>query len=134
MTPRGGAREGAGRPPRTEPKSRPIWCGQMAEQDLALILTLTPDERYDALMDAVAARGFELEAEAERRGRMCDGTEQVDVEKAQELAVDGLFTDGEHYKQWYLERVLEALGVDLHAMRLEQHEEKWLVWDEGIAP
>ena len=68
MTPRGGAREGAGRPPRTEPKSRPIWCGQMAEQDLALILTLTPDERYDALMDAVAARGFELEAEAERRG------------------------------------------------------------------
>ena len=65
---------------------------------------------------------------------MCDGTEQVDVEKAQELAVDGLFTDGEHYKQWYLERVLEALGVDLQAMRLEQHEEKWLVWDEGIAP
>ena len=65
---------------------------------------------------------------------MCDGTEQVDVEKAQELAVDGLFTDDGHHKQWYLERVLEALGVDLQAMRLEQHEEKWLVWDEGIAP
>ena len=68
MTPRGGRRKGAGRPPRTEPKSRPIWCGQMSEQDRALILTLTPGERYDALMDAVAARGFELEAEAERRG------------------------------------------------------------------
>ena len=69
MTPRGGAREGAGRPRREAPKSRPIWCGQMAEQDRALILdTLTPDERYTALMDAVAARGFELEAEAERRG------------------------------------------------------------------
>jgi len=69
MTPRGGAREGVGRPPRTEPKSRPIWCGQMAEQDRALILELlTPGERYEALMDAVAARGFELEAEAERRG------------------------------------------------------------------
>ena len=50
MTPRGGAREGVGRPPRTEPKSRPIWCGQMAEQDRAAILTLTPGERYDALM------------------------------------------------------------------------------------
>ena len=66
---RGGAREGAGRPPRTEPKSRPIWCGQMSEQDRALILELlTPEERYAVLMDAVAARGFELEAEAERRG------------------------------------------------------------------
>ena len=54
MTPRGGAREGAGRPPRTGPKSLPIWCGQMAEQDRALILELlTPGERYEALMDAV---------------------------------------------------------------------------------
>ena len=52
--PRGGAREGAGRPPRQEPKSKPIWCGQMPEQDRALILeTLEPQERYDALMDAV---------------------------------------------------------------------------------
>ena len=68
MTPRGGKRPGAGRPPRTEPKSRPIWCGQMSEQDRALILTLTPGERYEALMDAVAVKGFELEAEAERRG------------------------------------------------------------------
>ena len=53
MTPRGGRRKGAGRPLRTEPKSLPIWCGQMSEQDRALILTLTPDERYAALMDAV---------------------------------------------------------------------------------
>ena len=58
MTPRGGVREGAGRPRRTEPKSRPIWCGQMAEQDRALILELlTPDERYTALMDAVWMKG-----------------------------------------------------------------------------
>ena len=54
MTPRGGRRKGAGRPPRTEPKSRPIWCGQMSEQDRALILELlAPGERYAALMDAV---------------------------------------------------------------------------------
>ena len=52
-TPRGGKREGAGRPPRQEPKSRPIWCGQMAEADRLMILeTLTPQERGDALMDA----------------------------------------------------------------------------------
>ena len=65
-TPRGGAREGAGRPRREAPKSLPIWCGQMAEQDRALVLgLLTPGERYTALMDAVAVRGFELEAEGE---------------------------------------------------------------------
>ena len=57
MTPRGGARDGAGRPPRTEPKSRPIWCGQMGEDDRALIVaTLTPAERLDALLDAVLVK------------------------------------------------------------------------------
>ena len=54
MTPRGGRREGAGRHPRKERKARPIWCGQMAEQDRALILELlTPGERKAALLDAV---------------------------------------------------------------------------------
>ncbi len=64
MTPRGGARAGAGRPPRTEPKSLPIWCGQMSEQDRALILEmLTPAERYTALLDAAAIKGYMLEGE-----------------------------------------------------------------------
>ena len=50
-TTHGGAREGAGRPPRQEPKSKPIWCGQMPEADRALIIErLTPSERYAALM------------------------------------------------------------------------------------
>jgi len=58
MTPRGGAREGAGRKPRPTPKAYPIWCGQMAPEDRALILErLTPDERFDALMDAARAKG-----------------------------------------------------------------------------
>lgn len=57
MTPRGGAREGAGRKPRQEPKSYPIWCGQMAPEDRALILeTLSPAERFDALMSAVGKK------------------------------------------------------------------------------
>ncbi len=53
-TPRGGARPGAGRPRRTGPRSKPIWCGQMSEEDRKLILeTLEPKERHAALMDAV---------------------------------------------------------------------------------
>ena len=53
-TPRGGKREGAGRPPRQEPKAKPIWCGQMSEADREAILEwLTPQERGKALMDAV---------------------------------------------------------------------------------
>ena len=47
----GGARPGAGRPARGEPKARPIWCGQMSPEQRDLILnTLTPRERYGALM------------------------------------------------------------------------------------
>lgn len=58
MTPRGGKREGAGRPPRQEPKSRAIWCGQMPEEHRALILErLTPDERHEALLDAATLKG-----------------------------------------------------------------------------
>ena len=57
MTTHGGAREGAGRPPRQEPKSLPIWCGQMSESDRRLILErLTPQERYTALMREVKER------------------------------------------------------------------------------
>ena len=52
-TPRGGAREGAGRPPRQEPKARPIWCGQISEEDRKLILErLTPQQRHAALIQA----------------------------------------------------------------------------------
>ena len=52
MTPtHGGAREGAGRPKRQEPKALPIWCGQISDEDRALILErLTPQERHAALM------------------------------------------------------------------------------------
>ena len=58
MTTHGGARPGAGRPKRQEPKSRPIWCGQMSEQDRRLILErLTPTERHAALMDAAERKG-----------------------------------------------------------------------------
>ena len=58
MTPHGGARPGAGRKPRQEPKSKPIWCGQMSPEDRALILErLTPQERHAALMGAAERKG-----------------------------------------------------------------------------
>ena len=56
-TARGGAREGAGRPPREEPKSYPIWVGQISEDDRQFIIsTLEPQERFAALMEAARER------------------------------------------------------------------------------
>lgn len=54
MPPKGGKREGSGRPSRSEPKSLPIWCGQISDKDRRQILdNLTPEERFLALMKAV---------------------------------------------------------------------------------
>lgn len=55
-------------------------------------------------------------------------------EKAIQYAVSGLLVDGAHHKQWCLERVLEALGVDLAELRdtLEGMGYGWS--EEGIAP
>ena len=41
----------------------------------------------------------------------------MDIEKAKELATNGLQTDGGHHKQWYLEEILKALDVDLEELR-----------------
>jgi hypothetical protein len=50
---KGGARPRAGRKPRSEPKSTPVWVGQRTEQERDYILRhLTPDERYQALLKA----------------------------------------------------------------------------------
>lgn len=53
----GGPGRGQGRHPRTEPKAKPVWCGQISEQQRAHILeTLTPEERLAALLQAAAAK------------------------------------------------------------------------------
>lgn len=53
----GGARAGAGRHQREEPKSKPIWCGQHTDEQRELIIqNLTPEERLDALLKAAAAK------------------------------------------------------------------------------
>ena len=48
-------------------------------------------------------------------------------------AISGLVTDGAHHKQWYLERILEALNVDLGELR-KQLEGKDHDWEPGVAP
>ncbi len=56
-------------------------------------------------------------------------------EKAKELAISGLLGqvgEGWH-KQWYLERILEALGYDLAKIREELQSEDY-DWEDGIAP
>lgn len=57
MTPRGGVRPGAGKPKRTEPKSKPIWCGHMSETERQLIIAmLTPEERGQLLLEVAILR------------------------------------------------------------------------------
>jgi hypothetical protein len=49
-THRGGARPGAGRKARPEPRSKGIWCGQITKNERKEIMTLTPEERRKALV------------------------------------------------------------------------------------
>lgn len=56
----------------------------------------------------------------------------IDKEKAKELAVEGLLTDSGHHKQWFLERILEALGYDLAQIYDELQPD--YDWEDGIAP
>lgn len=49
----GGARKGAGRKARPSAKSKPIWCGQISQEDRAFIVKwLSPEDRYQVLMAA----------------------------------------------------------------------------------
>ena len=54
------------------------------------------------------------------------------AEKVKELVIDGLITDGSHHKQWYLEQILIALGIDVD--KLHEEYERDYDWERGIAP
>ena len=54
-------------------------------------------------------------------------------EELKELCISGLFTDGAHHKQWYLEEILKLLGFDLNKIRDELNTKDYY-WDEAIAP
>ena len=56
-----------------------------------------------------------------------------DRKTAIELLTDALLTDGGHHKQWYIERALEALGINLNGLH-KQMQLRDNDWEEGIAP
>lgn len=58
-------------------------------------------------------------------------TEEIVLVK--KLAIEGLMTDGAHHKQWYLEEILKAIGVDLKDLR-ETLRKTDYDWEDGIAP
>ena len=49
----------------------------------------------------------------------------TEQETVRDLIIGGLCTDGEHHKQWYLEQIAKALGIDLTEP---------LDYEKGIAP
>ena len=51
-------------------------------------------------------------------------TQEEKLKKIRELVSDGLQTDGEHHKQWYLSQIGDLIGIDIYI-----DEE-----DRGIAP
>ena len=55
------------------------------------------------------------------------------IEKLQDLAMDGLLTDGGHHKQWYLEQIMEMLGINLDRLA-EEFKLLDCEWEPGIAP
>lgn len=57
----------------------------------------------------------------------------MNLDKINELAINGLLTEQMDHKQWYLIRLLEELGVNIKDLR-EQIEKEGYDFDEGIAP
>ena len=55
------------------------------------------------------------------------------VQKIEEWATAGLLTEGGHHKQYCLEQILVALGIDLEKLRAELLEDDY-DWEPGIAP
>jgi len=47
------------------------------------------------------------------------------TDTVRDLIIGALTTDGEHHKQWYLERIAEVLGIELVTE---------LDYEKGIAP
>lgn len=61
------------------------------------------------------------------------GNDYMNIDKINELAINGLLTEEMDHKQWYLIRLLEELGVNIKDLR-EQIEKEGYDFDEGIAP
>lgn len=53
---------------------------------------------------------------------------KVNIEKAKNLVLEALYTDGGHHKQWYLEEIGKVLGIDIKS-EYEKTE-----WEQGKEP
>ncbi len=56
----------------------------------------------------------------------------LNIDKIKDLAINGLLTQEKHHKQWYLERMLEELGMNIKDLR-EQLQSEEYDFEEGIA-
>jgi len=61
------------------------------------------------------------------RGNEMKAVDEI-IEEARVALLDGLTTDGEHHKQYYLEKVFRLLCGDEHVDKEKSIEE----WEEGI--
>lgn len=52
------------------------------------------------------------------------------AQKACELALHGLTTEGQHHKQWYLEQIVRTLGINPEHFA----ETTGYRWEPGVAP
>ena len=57
-----------------------------------------------------------------------------DLERAVSLGIEGLLVDGLVHKQWYIEQVLGAIGVDLEKLRTQALEQGHDCWWPGMPP
>ena len=60
-------------------------------------------------------------------------------EQALKLATDGIFIDGGHHKQWYLDQIVRVLTGDDYLKYVASEESgedgpETYLWEEGIAP
>ena len=99
-------------------------------------------EMAERLIQRLRYAEARVEVEARVRGEMrqerSDWQEKARVanwavRKTKELATDALVTDGGHHKQWFLERILTQLGVDLVVLEKELRAKGFIV-HEGMAP
>ena len=57
------------------------------------------------------------------------------IDRVTDLAIDALFTDGSHHKQWYLEEILRTiLGIDGFESRMEALAAEGYKYEPGIPP
>jgi len=56
------------------------------------------------------------------------------IEQIRHLATAALYESSKHHKQWYLEKILEATGVELEEFAHEMLRANCREWEKGVAP